>query len=72
MNEPTVDYRSRTVAERIDLVQDVWYHVAEDSSAALRFSPAQRAEFDRRLAAHRADPGSSLSWDAVRTELSAP
>lgn len=55
--------------DRSDSVRDIWDSVAEGASAALRWSPAQRAELDRRFAADRADPNSSFSWGVVQAEL---
>lgn len=54
-----------TVAERIQLVEDLWDSIAADPEG-LPLSDAQREELDRRLAEHQADPASAMSWQEVR------
>lgn len=63
------DFRAMSVAERIQLVEDIWDSIALDTPASVRFTAAQREELRRRVAAHDADPGSAVEWDIVRTEL---
>lgn len=57
-----------TSAERILYVQDLWDRIAEQPEG-VPVSDAMKAELDRRLVAHRADPGSAVSWEHVRAEL---
>jgi putative addiction module component (TIGR02574 family) len=54
-----------SVAERIQLAQDIWDSIAADASN-LPLTDAQRQELDRRLAAYQADPTGGSSWDLVR------
>lgn len=53
------------VEERIKLVEDLWDSIAADQQA-LRLTPEQKAELDRRLDAYETDkhPG-RLAVDAV-------
>lgn len=69
MSDPSPDYRSLSVAERIQLVEDIWDSIVAENPDAIQLTPAQRAEIKRRLDAHNADPSSAVSWDAVRSEL---
>jgi putative addiction module component (TIGR02574 family) len=69
MNTASLNYRSLPLSERIELVEDIWDGIAEETSATVQLSPEQRAELHRRLAAHHADPGSSIPWEQVRTTL---
>lgn len=69
MNKTAANYRSLAVSERIELVEDIWDSIAEDTSASVRLSPEQQAELHRRLAAHRANPSSSIPWEQVRENL---
>lgn len=69
MNRPAIDYRALPVSERIELVEAIWDSIAEDTQTSLDLSPEHRAELDRRLAAHRADPASSIPWEQVRERL---
>ena len=55
-----------SVAERIQLAEDLWDSVAADTGD-LELTAAQRAELDRRLAELERDPNAGESWDVVRT-----
>lgn len=63
------DYRTMSVAERIQLVEDIWDSIVLDSPESIGLTAAQREEVRRRVAAHDADPSSAVEWDAVRAEL---
>jgi len=56
--------------ERVDLAMALWASL-EDSSreAALKLTPEQSAELDRRLQEHIADPSSAVPWEEVRKKL---
>lgn len=70
MSNATINYRSLAVSERLELVADIWDSIAEETNTvALDVSAEERHEFRRRLAAHEADPASSLPWETVREEL---
>ena len=69
MNTAALNYRSLPLSERIELVEDIWDSIAEETEVSVPLSAAQRAELHRRLAAHQADPDSSLSWEQVRASL---
>jgi putative addiction module component (TIGR02574 family) len=49
------EIRNLTIEERLRLVEDIWESIRAESDD-LPLAPAQRAELERRLAAHRADP----------------
>lgn len=69
MNTNARDYRSLPISERIELVEDIWDSIAEETAVSVQLSAEERAELHRRLAAHRADPSSSIPWDQVRATL---
>jgi putative addiction module component (TIGR02574 family) len=56
-----------SVAERIALVQESWDSIAAEVEQA-PLTEAQRQEVDRRLAAHRANPGAAIPWEQVEAE----
>lgn len=56
-----------SVAERVALVQEIWDSIAAEVEQA-PLTEAQRQEVDRRLAAHRADPGAAISWEQVESQ----
>ena len=56
--------------ERAELALALWESLQDaDREAEFALSDEQYAELDRRMAAHIADPGSSVSWDEVRRRL---
>ncbi|MDO9452538.1 MAG: addiction module protein [Stagnimonas sp.] len=69
MSNSALNFRSLPVSERIELVEDIWDSIAEDTGGNVPLSAEQRAELHRRLAAHQADPSSSLPWEQVRERL---
>lgn len=54
--------------ERLQLVEDVWESIRAHPET-LPLTEAQRAELDRRLAAHRADPGATEDAKSVLSRL---
>lgn len=69
MNTATLNFKELPISERIQLVEDIWDSIAEETPSALHLSEADRAELHRRFAAHQADPSSSVPWEQVRSAL---
>ena len=65
----TAEYLKLSVAERIQLVEDIWDSIAAESPDAVELSQAQKDELHRRAAAHRADPSTAVPWEQVRSRL---
>lgn len=65
---PIEELLKLSVAERIQLVEDLWDSIAADPEA-LPLTEEQKAELDRRLAEHEADPDSAIPWSEVRERL---
>jgi len=57
-----------SVAERLQLVEDLWDSIAAQPEA-LELTEAQKEELDLRLAEHRANPDSAIPWNEFRAEL---
>ncbi len=57
------------IEERLTLVEELWDSIAADS-AAVPLSEAQRAELDRRIADHEANPDDVVPWDEVKATIS--
>ncbi len=57
-----------SVEERLALVEDLWDSIAEES-AATSLTDAQRAELDRRLADHDANPNDVVPWEEVKASI---
>jgi putative addiction module component (TIGR02574 family) len=51
------------IGERLRVVQAIWDTLPDDGGLVL--TPEQQAELDRRLAAHQADPTTSISHDEL-------
>lgn len=64
--DPSFD--QMTTAERILYVQDLWDRIAERPED-VHVSEEMKAELDRRIADHRANPGSAIPWEQVKSEL---
>jgi putative addiction module component, TIGR02574 family len=66
MGNPAFDYRSLSVADRLQLVGDIWDSIAEDANAApdvLPLTDEQKEELDRRVADYVADPSTGVPID---------
>lgn len=57
-----------SVAERIQLVEDVWDSIAAEPEE-LPFSDEVRQELDRRLAEHAANPDAGRPWAEIKARL---
>jgi putative addiction module component (TIGR02574 family) len=57
-------------ADRVDLAMALWDSLTPaEQEAEFDLTPEQRAELDRRLADHIADPASAVPWQEVRRKL---
>ena len=54
-----------TVAERLDLVEELWDSIA----ASTPVTDSQEVELDRRLADHAANPDDVVPWEEVRSSI---
>jgi putative addiction module component (TIGR02574 family) len=68
MAKGTLDFRKLSIAERLQLVADIWDSIAEETGA-LPLTDAQKTELDRRIEQHERDPDSAIPWEQVREEL---
>ena len=63
-------FRQLPVAERLQLVEDLWDTIADEApDDALPLSPELAAELDRRLAEHAANPRAARPWTEIRADL---
>ena len=69
MSQTRPDFLSLSVAERIQLAEDIWDSIANESPESAALSPPQLQELQARLDAHDQDPTSALPWAEVRAEL---
>jgi putative addiction module component (TIGR02574 family) len=68
MQTTDLDIGKLSVAERIQLAEDLWDSVAADTGD-LPLSEAQVAELDRRCDDLERDPGAGAPWDVVRARI---
>jgi putative addiction module component (TIGR02574 family) len=59
-----------SVEDRLALVEELWDSIAK-SNGDLPVTDAQRAELDRRLAEHEANPDDVVSWEHIKASISA-
>ena len=57
-----------SVAERIQLVEDIWDSIVQIPEA-VPITDEQRAELDRRLESYRANPTEGISWNELKEKL---
>jgi putative addiction module component (TIGR02574 family) len=62
---------SLSPADRVRLIDELWASVVSDAKGD-ELSQEQKGELLRRLAAHRAEPETAISWDEVQKRLKRP
>jgi len=64
------ELRRLPVAERLQLVEDLWDSIAEDSpDEAFPTTPELEEELELRLVEHEANPEAALPWDVIRERI---
>ncbi len=76
MTKPAFDFRHLSVDERLELIEQIWDSIVEETESApdaFSLTEEQRVELERRLADHDRDPGSAIPWEEavarIRGEL---
>ena len=59
-----------SVAERLQLVQEIWESIADDPEQ-LPLTDEQKRQIDRRLEAYQKNPDSGISWEVVKAQAEA-
>ena len=65
---PALDLERLTVAERLQLIEQVWDSLRQ-RAGVLPLSEDEAALIEARRAEHRADPNSAVEWESLRAEL---
>ena len=65
------DIRKLSLAERIQLLGDVWDSIADEPDA-WELTQEQKDELDRRLADYEANPQNTFTWKEVKASLREP
>jgi len=63
------EIRSLSVADRLQLLEEIWDSLAE-TPETIPVTDAQRKELARRRRAHARNPSAAKSWTEVRARLS--
>jgi putative addiction module component (TIGR02574 family) len=71
MSIDLAELRKLSVAERIQLAEDLWDSVAADPAQVPGLTEAQRNQLRQRLLEHESDPATAVPWEHVRAELTA-
>ncbi len=66
-----VEISQLSVAERIQLAEDLWDSIL-DKTDEIQLSTQQQQELDRRLEQHRQNPNVGSTWEAVKQRLGNP
>lgn len=69
MGTSSFDFRELPLSDRIQLVEEIWESIAENTSCQPQTAPVEMAELHRRLDAHRENPSTSVPWNEVRAAL---
>jgi len=62
------EIRSLPVAQRLDLVEQIWNSIVDDQHA-FELTALQRAELERRIALHEESPDRGIPWEDVKKRL---
>lgn len=68
MGNSREELRKLPLAERLELVEDLWDSIAHESNQ-LSLTQAQMDELDRRFADYEANPDNGVAWEEVRDRL---
>ena len=68
MSAELKDILDMSVAERIQLVEDIWDSIASVPES-LSLTEAERMELDRRLEAYAQNPTEGISWDELKKKV---
>ncbi len=69
MSQPRSDFLTLSVAERIQLAEDIWDSIAAEAPESLALTPTQLQAVQARLQEHDQNPETAIPWDQVRAEL---
>jgi putative addiction module component (TIGR02574 family) len=68
MSTQLSDILQLTIAERIQLAEDIWDSVAAFPEA-IPLTDAQKEELDRRLQTYAENPNEGVSWEVLKERL---
>ena len=69
MSQSNREFLALSVAERIQLAEDIWDSIAAETPVTLKLTSEQRLAIQQRILAHDENPDSAISWEQIRSEL---
>lgn len=69
MGDPVSGLFRLSVAERVQLAEDLWDSIAAQPEDWPPLADTEREEIARRLADHAANPSSAIEWQDARARL---
>ena len=69
MSQSNREFLALSVAERIQLAEDIWDSIATENPVTLKLTADQRLAIQQRIHAHDQNPDAAISWEQVRSEL---
>lgn len=68
MNTQVIEILGLSVAERLQIVEEIWNSIASDADD-LKISDELKNELDRRLEAYELDPEAGVTWEELDQRL---
>lgn len=69
MNTQVAEIFELSVAERIQIVEDIWDSIG-NAPEELALSEAEKLELDKRLENYRQNPKEEIKWETLKKNLS--
>ncbi|CAN5849571.1 addiction module protein [soil metagenome] len=69
MNTQVAEIFELSVAERIQIVEDIWDSIS-NAPEELTLSEAEKSELDIRLESYRQNPNEGIEWETMKKNLS--
>ena len=69
MNTQVAEIFELSVAERIQIVEDIWDSIG-NAPEELVLSEAEKLELDKRIESYRQNPDEGIEWETLKKNLS--
>lgn len=68
MNTQVADILELSVAEKIQIVEDIWDSISQNPEQ-LPVSEAEKLELDKRLESYKQNPNEGIEWETLKKNL---
>ena len=69
MNTQVAEIFELSVAERIQIVEDIWDSIVS-TPEEISLSEAEKAELDKRLESYQQNPNEGIEWETLKKNIS--